>query len=66
MLAMGGCTTKQWQTAGRLVQEFNVCTVPIDMLQHWITRSICVHEWYAMHAIELYTIYQNLRNLYIA
>ena len=27
MFAMGVCTTRQWQTAGRLVQEFNVCTV---------------------------------------
>ena len=30
ILAMGVCTTRQWQTASRLVQEFNVCTVMKD------------------------------------
>ena len=27
MLSMGVCTTRHWQTSGRLVQELNVCTV---------------------------------------
>ena len=27
MLSMGFCTTRYWQTSGRLVQELNVCTV---------------------------------------
>ena len=27
MLAMSVCTTRLWQTTGRLVQEWNVCTV---------------------------------------
>ena len=27
MLSMGVCTTRYWQTSGRLVQELNVCTV---------------------------------------
>ena len=27
MLSTGFCTTKHWQTTGRLVQELNVCTV---------------------------------------
>ena len=31
MLSMGVCTTRQWQTSGRLVQELNVCTVPYDL-----------------------------------
>ena len=26
-LSMSGCTTRHWQTSGRLVQELNVCTV---------------------------------------
>ena len=26
MLSMGVCTTRQWLTSGRLVQELNVCT----------------------------------------
>ena len=26
-LSMGVCTTKHWQTSGRLLQELNVCTV---------------------------------------
>ena len=25
---MGFCKTRHWQTAGRIVQELNVCTVP--------------------------------------
>ena len=29
MYSMGVCTTRQWQTAGRLVQEFDICTVHI-------------------------------------
>ena len=27
MLSVGVCSTKHWQTADRLVQELNVCTV---------------------------------------
>ena len=27
MLSVGFCTTSQWQTSGRLVQELNVCTL---------------------------------------
>ena len=27
MLSMGVCTTRHWQTSGRLVLEFNVCAV---------------------------------------
>ena len=27
MLSLGVCTTRHWQTSGRLVQELNVCTV---------------------------------------
>ena len=27
MLSVGFCTTRHWQTSGRLVQELNVCTV---------------------------------------
>ena len=27
MLFMGVCTTRHWQTSGRLVQELNICTV---------------------------------------
>ena len=27
MLAIGVFTTRHWQTSGRLVQEYNVCTV---------------------------------------
>ena len=27
-LSIGVCTTRHWQTSGRLVQEFDVCTVP--------------------------------------
>ena len=29
MLSTGVCTTKHWQTTGRLVQELNVCTVHV-------------------------------------
>ena len=29
MLSMCACTTRHWQTSGRLVQESNVCTVAI-------------------------------------
>ena len=27
ILSMGVCTTRHWQTTGRLVQDLNVCTV---------------------------------------
>ena len=27
MLSMVVCTTRHWQTSGRLVQELNICTV---------------------------------------
>ena len=27
ILVMGICKTRHWQTSGRMVQEFNVCTV---------------------------------------
>ena len=40
MLAMCVFTTRQWQTAGRLVQEFNVCTVSEACLDNCsISRS---------------------------
>ena len=29
ILSIGSCTTRDWQTSGRLVQEFNVCTVHV-------------------------------------
>ena len=28
MLSLGVCTTRHWQTSGRLVQELKVCTAP--------------------------------------
>ena len=34
MFAMGVCTTRHWQTSGRLVQELNVCTVHKPELFH--------------------------------
>ena len=33
-LSMGVCTTRHWQTSGRLVQELNVCTVHVLQLSH--------------------------------
>ena len=32
MLSMGVCTTRHWQTSGRLVQDLNVCTVLLLLL----------------------------------
>ena len=38
MLSMGVCTTRHWQTSGRLVQELNVCTVYISLpINQWKT-----------------------------
>ena len=34
MLSMGVCTTRHWQTSGRLVQELNVCTVHVKRAKH--------------------------------
>ena len=34
MLAMGVCTTRQWQTPGWLVQELNACTVQCNPRVH--------------------------------
>ena len=31
MLSMGVCTTRHWQTFGRLVQELNVYTVTVRL-----------------------------------
>ena len=28
-LSISVCTTRHWQTSGQLVQELNVCTVPL-------------------------------------
>ena len=43
MLGLGVCTTRQWQTAGRLGHEFNVCTVQcryvIPELNDWVARA---------------------------
>ena len=30
MLSMGVCSKRQWESPGRLVQELNVCTVPVQ------------------------------------
>ena len=39
---MGFCTTRHWQTSGRLVQELNICTVYIrHMILQW--KSVMVH-----------------------
>ena len=32
MLCLGVCTTRHWQTSGRLVQGINVCTVALISL----------------------------------
>ena len=37
MLFMGLCTTRQWQTTGRLVKKLNVCTVRL----HMVGYSLC-------------------------
>ena len=34
MLSMGACTTRYWQTSGRLVQELNDCNVPVVHIQN--------------------------------
>ena len=40
MLSMGVCTTRHWQTSGRLVQELNVCTV--SQHKNAIQVSLCL------------------------
>ena len=45
MLSMGVCTTRQWQTSGQLVQEFNVCTVVTGSLQS-VKLNSCHHIMY--------------------
>ena len=41
ILSLGVCTTRHWQTSGRLVQESNVCTVtPINQTVH--SRLPCI------------------------
>ena len=41
MLSMGVCTTRHWQTTGRLVQELNVCTVPMNY-NLYLGRQVCL------------------------
>ena len=31
LLPMGLCTTRHWQSSGRLVQELNICTVDVKI-----------------------------------
>ena len=40
MLSMDTCSTRHWQTSVRLVQELNVCTVPIQTCGV-LRRSLC-------------------------
>ena len=40
MLSMGFCTTRHWQTSGRLVQELNMCTVHVTCHYTYIYNSI--------------------------
>ena len=56
MLFMGICTTRHWQTSGRLVQELNVCTVhlsyDVSRLNHcWI--KICHIYRYTVELVNL-------------
>ena len=39
MLSMDVCTTKHWQTSGRLVQELDVCTVCACLVSEFILGS---------------------------
>ena len=41
VLSMGVCTTRHWQTSGRLLQELNVCTVTDwQYLRHVLGSSL--------------------------
>ena len=44
LLAMGVCTTRHWQTSGRLVQESNVSTVCM-----YVCMSVCMYVWQDVH-----------------
>ena len=53
---MGVCTTRQWQTSGRLVQELNVSTVLISSLENTvypITYDAEEHVAYSTDGISL-------------
>ena len=46
MLSMGICTTRYWQTSGRLMQELKVCTVCMDgWMDGWMSAR-CHHARY--------------------
>ena len=40
MLSISICTTRHWQTSGRLVQELTVCTVIISTVQPGMFRQL--------------------------
>ena len=47
MLSIGVCTTRQWQTSDRLVQELNVCTVNAQPTQYlWLQTAVFKVEYF--------------------
>ena len=42
MLSIGVCTTRHWQTSGRLVQELNVCAVHYSRVFHVFMPALYV------------------------
>ena len=51
MLSMDVCTTRHWQTSGRLVQELNVCTV------YALNEKGNVHHSLRYHSVFLFMLY---------
>ena len=59
MLSMGVCSTRHWQTCGRLVQELNVCSVPsvgweVDRFRTDLHSSMSVSDGNVLHASQVH------------
>ena len=63
MTSVGVCTTRDWSLPGRLVQEFNVCTVHMadkvefhESCNSFFTIFVLI-EHYTLHYIVYYILY---------